>query len=139
MAKKFEFKTDSRIERLAEIAKFIDHAAHACGLGEDACHDVQLAADEACANVIEHAYQGKTDGKIKIACEQRGNEFVIVIQDAGKPFDPRRVARPDTAAPLTQRDIGGLGVFFIHKLMDRVDFDFRRGHNVLTMRKKIKG
>ncbi len=81
---------------------------------------------------------GEPDGTIDIVCEKRGKEFVVTIRDYGEPFDPRKVARPKTRAPLSERNIGGLGIFFMHKLMDRVDFDFSAGRgNVLTMRKKI--
>lgn len=138
MPKKFQLSVTSRLERLAEISKFVQRAAHACGLRGNACDDVQMAVDEACANVIEHAYQGKANGKIKIVCERRGNNFVVQIIDHGIPFDPKQIAKPILDAPLTERNIGGLGIFFMSKLMDQVDFDFSRGENVLTMLKKIK-
>ncbi|MBI3914961.1 MAG: ATP-binding protein [Chloroflexi bacterium] len=138
MANKFKLNIDSRVERLAEIAEFVEDAAQACGFSADAAYELQMAVDEACANVIEHAYAGKPGGKIEIACEKRGDEFVVVIKDHGKRFDPRRVAPPKTDAPLSKRDVGGLGIFFMYKLMDRVNFDFSRGQNVLTMVKKIR-
>ena len=138
MAKKFQLSVDSRVERLTEISEFVEIAAHACGLQDAACDDVQMAVDEACANVIEHAYHDNAKGKIEIACERRANKFVVTVEDYGKPFDPKEIAKPQTDAPLAERHIGGLGIYFMYKLMDRVDFHFSRGHNVLTMVKKIK-
>ncbi len=138
MAQRFLFTVDSRLERLGEVADFVENAACDCGLDENQAYEVQMAVDEACSNVIEHAYHGEPDGTIDIVCEKRGKEFVVTIRDYGEPFDPRKVARPKTRAPLSERNIGGLGIFFMHKLMDRVDFDFSAGRgNVLTMRKKI--
>ena len=56
-----------------------------------------------------------------------------------QPFDPKKVAKPRTRDPLSRRNIGGLGIFFMHKMMDRVKFDFSSGNgNRLTMVKKIK-
>lgn len=129
----------SRVERLGEIGEFVESAAHSCGLNEDQGYDAQMAVDEACTNVIAHAYQGRPDGKIEIVCERRGPEFVIMIRDWGKHFDPKKVARPKTDDPLHRRKIGGLGLFFMYKMMDRVDFSFSKDSgNLLTMAKKIQ-
>ncbi len=139
MSQLFSLSVNSAVERLHEISDFVEQAAHARGLGESQVYDVQMAVDEACTNVIEHAYHGRKDGTIDITCEQRGKEFVVVIQDFGEPFDPKKVAKPRTRDPLSRRNIGGLGIFFMHKLMDRVHFDFSSGNgNRLTMVKKIK-
>ena len=139
MTQKFSLTVDSRLERLSEIAEFVELAARESGLNEDQVYDVQMAVDEACANVIEHAYRGRTDGTIDITCEKRDKEFVVTIQDLGERFDPKRVARPRTRDPLSKRNIGGLGLFFMRKMMDKVTFEFSSGSgNRLTMVKKIK-
>lgn len=139
MPQKFSLIVSSQVERLADIADFIADAACACGLNDEQTYDAQMAVDEACTNVIEHAYRGDPDGTIDIACEKRGNEFVVTIQDFGARFDPRRIESPKTRDPLSKRRIGGLGVFFMRKLMDRVEFESASGRgNRLTMVKKIK-
>ena len=139
MTQRFLLSVDSRLERLSEIADFIENAARESGLNENQIDDVQMAVDEACTNVIKHAYRGKPNGTIDIICERRGKEFVVTIEDVGERFDLKKVARPKTGAPLSARNIGGLGLFFMHKLMDRVHFDFSSGYgNRLTMVKKIK-
>ncbi len=139
MTQKFTLTVDSQLERLSEIAEFIELAARESGLGDDQIYDVQMAVDEACANVIEHAYHGRRDGTIDIMCEKRGKEFVVTIQDFGERFDPNKVTHPRTRDPLSKRNIGGLGLFFMHKMMDKVKFDFSSSRgNMLTMVKKIK-
>jgi serine/threonine-protein kinase RsbW len=139
MILKFSLTVDSRLERLSQIADFMQETTHACGLSDDQAFETQMAVDEACTNVIQHAYHGRHDGTIDIACEKRGQEFIITIQDYGDPFDPKKVARPKTRAPLSQRNVGGLGLFFMRRMMDRVKFDFTSGRgNRLTMVKKIK-
>lgn len=98
-----------------------------------------MAVDEACTNVIHHAYKGRNDGKIEIGCEQTPTEFVVTIRDWGKHFDPKKVAKPKTGDPLQRRKIGGLGLFFMYKMMDRVKFSFSQDQgNLLVMSKKKK-
>ena len=139
MGQQFSLSVSSQVDHLPEIADFIEQAAQSSGLNENQIYDVQMAVDEACTNVIQHAYRGRKDGNIEISCEQRGKEFVVVIQEFGEPFDPKKVSKPRTRDPLSRRNIGGLGIFFMHKLMDRVSFDFSSGNgNRLTMVQKIK-
>ncbi len=138
MARPFSLTVNSQVEHLAEIAEFIEQAARASGLNDEQVYDVQMAVDEACTNVIQHAYHGRPEGTIENSCEKHGNEFVVTVQDYGDPFDPKKVARPRTREPLSRRNIGGLGLFFMHKMMDRVKFDFSPHGNRLTMIKKIK-
>ena len=127
------------MDRLDEISEFVERAARASGLNPDQVYDVQMAVDEACTNVIHHAYEGRDDGKIEIGCERTATELVITIRDWGKHFDPKRVAQPKTGDPLPRRKIGGLGLFFMYKMMDRVKFSFSQDQgNLLVMSKKIK-
>ncbi len=139
MPRRMSLKVNSRVEHLDEIAEFVQAAAHTRGLEDQQTDDVRLAVDEACSNIIEHAYEGRTDGTIEISCARRGDEFIVTIRDYGKPFDPQRIARPDTHVPLAKRNVGGLGLLFIYKSMDRVEWRFSAKHgNLLTMAKRIR-
>lgn len=129
----------SELSNLGAVANFIVRAARASGLDERATYQVQMAVDEATTNVIQHAYRGKKDGRIDISYKQRGDEFVVAIRDFGKPFDPSKVHTPHVKGPLSRRTIGGLGIFFMKKLMDRVEFSSgkERGNRV-RMVKRIR-
>jgi serine/threonine-protein kinase RsbW len=139
MTQRFSITTSSHPDRLCDIADFVESAACECGLDENQVCDVQMAVDEACSNIIEHAYHGKPDGKIDLVCERRGDKFIVTIQDLGDRFDPNKVPPPKTRGPLSCRRVGGFGLFFMRKLMDKVTFDFSpKQGNRLTMVKKIK-
>ncbi len=138
-AEHFHLTIYSEFSYLGTVADFIAKATEACGLNDKAAYNVQMAVDEAVTNVIEHAYSGRTDGRIEISCEQRGREFIVDIQDYGKPFDASKIPVPRVKGPLSRRSIGGLGIFFMKKLMDRVEFssDPDLGNHV-HMVKRIK-
>ncbi len=139
MPDKYSLTVDSQLERLSQIADFVEGAARASGLGDDQVYEVQMAVDEACTNVIQHAYHGRPDGTIDIVCEKRGKEFFVTVQDSGDHFDPQKIPTPRTHDPLSKRNIGGLGLFFMRKMMDKLEFDFSSKHrNRLTMIKKIR-
>lgn len=127
---------------LAEIAEFVRQAAHDTGLGDFAVYMVETAVDEACANIIEHAYGGEGKGEIGITCEIHPDRLVVILKDQGKVFNPDEVPEPDIHASLEDQPGHGMGLYFIRKWMDDVSFNFSpESGNVLTMikRKESKG
>lgn len=123
---------------LARVAEFVAGIARENNLTEKQSDDVQMAVDEAVTNVMEHAYRGRSDGRIWIQCRVTAREFSIEIRDAGRPFDVSTVRTPNIQGPLSQRTIGGLGIFFMRKLMDTVEFTREKHENVTRMKKKLK-
>ncbi len=130
-----------RFEHLTEIATFVTQAAREAGLDDDEVFHVEMAVDEACSNIIEHAYASQA-GDIQLACSSpAAGQFEIVIRDSGRPFDPAEVPPPNVDAPddLDNLNEGGLGLYFMRKLMDEVRFEFVPGQgNRLTMTKRAK-
>jgi anti-sigma regulatory factor (Ser/Thr protein kinase) len=100
--------------------------------------ETQLAVDEACTNIMEHAYSGKPAGKLTINCRvSKETEFTVKLIDQGTPFDPTTVLPPDTEAPLDERKRGGYGIFFMKTMMQTVKYAFTEKGNELTMTKLL--
>lgn len=111
-------------ENLDNVREFVKEAADQCGLTGFAIYAVQLAVDEAFSNIIEHAYGGECQESIECTCWISERGLTIQLRDCGRPFDPTLIPAPDIKADLEDREIGGLGLFFIQQLMDAVDFKF---------------
>ena len=123
-----------RFDSLVRIGEFVVHVAEAAGLNTRAVYAVQTAVDEACANIIEHAYGGEGRGDIECTCRINNNGLTVTLRDYGCSFDPTSVPEPDLYANLDNRKEGGLGLYFIRQLMDEVRFEFTPdAGNVLTM------
>jgi serine/threonine-protein kinase RsbW len=122
-----------RYDSLAEIARFVRQSAADAGLNDFSTYMVETAVDEACSNIIEHAYGGEGNGDIEITCKNEPVNLTIVIRDWGKSFDPETVGDPDMQTSLEDLPGHGLGLFFMRKWMDEVKFDFGQQGNVLTM------
>lgn len=126
-----------RYEEIKHVCQFVAGGAEQAGLDEADIFHVELACDEACTNVIEHAYGGENVGDIFISWQIRGDCFTITIHDNGRAFDPEEVAGPP---PLENLKAGGLGLHFMRTLMDDVRFTFdKQTGNTLVMVKKISG
>lgn len=131
-----EFTFPARFEYLDEIRDAVAEVARNGGFSEKTIYSLQLAADEAASNIIEHAYEGVSDAFLFMTCDMRGNEIVITMRDQGKTFDPTKVKEPNLKADLSERQIGGLGVFLMRKLMDSVHYESSKSGNLLTMTKR---
>ncbi len=127
----------AKFDFLDEIRELVAQVASKGGFSDKAIYSLQLAADEAASNIIEHAYAGVLNGTLDIACDMKGDTIVITMRDTGKPFDPSLVKQPNLKADLSDRQIGGLGVYLMRKLMDDVSYQSNsKTGNLLTMTKR---
>ncbi|MBI5946268.1 MAG: ATP-binding protein [Chloroflexi bacterium] len=127
----------ARFDFLDEIRDLVAKTAREGGFTDKAIYSLQLAADEAASNIIEHAYEGVTDASLDISCDMQGDTIVITMHDTGKSFDPAKVKKPNLKADLSDRQIGGLGVYLMRKLMDDVFYESNSTTgNLLTMTKR---
>lgn len=130
-----EITLQAQPEQLRRLRQAAAEALRAAGCAPALVMDVVLALDEACANVIRHAYCGKADGRIDVTIERRGDELRFLLRDYADCVDPARV-RPH---PPSETRPGGLGMHFIDTIMDRWEFRTPpdgRG-NLLVMSKNI--
>ena len=134
---RFELEVDNRLENLSVISDFVSKAMRKVGAKDESIAEVQLAVDEACSNVILYAYSGQK-GIVKLVLELVGDDLIVTLNDRGKPFDPTSVPPPDLEVDLDERRIGGLGMYFMRKVMDEVSYSFdAEDGNKLTMRKHL--
>jgi serine/threonine-protein kinase RsbW len=126
----------AKFEYLDEIRDLVADTARGAGFSEKTIYSLQLAADEAASNIIEHAYKGVKNATIYITCDYKDNQIIITMLDTGKAFDSKTVREPNLTADLAKRQIGGLGVYLMRKLMDTVDYESSKSGNLLTMTKR---
>lgn len=128
----------SRTENLQAVRKFITAHARTSGFDEETVQNIVLAVDEACTNIIRHAYNGNPDGVIDIHVQNVGNALEVQIFDTGKKFDPSRIQPPDVQKNVHRQERGGFGLYLMKRLMDEVEFHFAPGApNTLRMRKYL--
>ena len=124
---------------LARVRRFVDQQATAAGLTERAVDEMRLAVDEACANAIEHAYGGRTDGTVEVTTEQTPSLFTVIIRHTGIPFDPSDYRPPDIARSVHERRKGGFGVALMHRLVDTVEFRHHGETSEVCLVKRLNG
>ena len=121
------------IENLDRFISFVRTCSEEYGFEGKKAMEVELAVEEALVNVFSYAYP-EEEGQVEMCCTLNdGKKFVIEICDEGIPFDALFRSDPDTTADVGDREIGGLGIFFIKKVADEVRYSRNGDMNVLTI------
>jgi serine/threonine-protein kinase RsbW len=127
---------EARLDKLADIRRFVEDACRRSGAPDSACFDLKLAVDEACTNVIEHGYAGRA-GTIELSVDAGSEGLRITIRDRGAAFEPSSVPAADVSARCEDRPIGGLGWHLIRSSVDEIDYERDpSGVNRLTLVKR---
>lgn len=132
----FEIRFPAKPERLCLVRALVKRAAEVCGCNENLGEKLVIAVNEACMNVIQHAYKEQEQGEIIMQINNNNSQIVFRIMDFARPVDLSRVESRDL------KDVrpGGLGVHFIREIMD----DCEMGHleqgrgNYIEMKKNIR-
>ena len=129
----------SKTENLSIIRDFISSSAYEAGMKSDSVENIILAVDEACTNIIKHAYKSIPDGELIIKTKSTLSRFVVSITDFGKSFEPEMIPEPDLQKYYRQRRVGGLGMYLMKTLMDDVKYVSIPGkYNEVLLSKNLK-
>ncbi len=133
-----KLKVKSTTDNLSRIRDFIHQTAMECKLPKEKIGDIILAVDEACTNVIKHAYKYSPEGEIDIDIKCKNNRFYVIITDKGEKFDITLIPEPDLEKYHKEKRVGGLGIFLMRKLMDEVKYSHLSGNrNRVTLIKYL--
>ena len=86
--------------------------------------------EEALVNIFNYAYHDNI-GDVEVACSTDNDLFIVDIIDSGIPFNLLSYKDPDLISDISERKIGGLGVFLMKKLMDDVQYRRENDKNLL--------
>lgn len=136
--KKYHLKIPSQSDNLALIRELIAKVTSQIGLDDDEASKIELAVDEACTNVIKHAYNQNDNQTIDVLVKIDTKKIIVIVSDKGQGFDPDKVKTPDLNEFIKAGKKGGLGICLMRTLMDKVDFQIKPGQkNQVTLTKYI--
>ena len=133
-----ELKLTARVENLTELQSCLEEYLEEMGVPMDAQFKLSVAAEEVFVNIASYAYHD-SEGPCTVTMWMREPEndeekrsVNLRFADSGQPFDPLKKEAPPKN-PLDSDRVGGLGIYMVRKSMDRVDYEYRNGENVLTI------
>ena len=135
-----ELRVKSRTDNLSLIRDFVSKNAINAGIEQTTVDKIMLAVDEACTNIIKHAYKSSPEGEIILNIEFDEETFTITIIDYGQSFEPDSVPLPDLQKYYREHKVGGLGMYLMKSLMDDVKYTSVPGkYNRVLLSKNIRG
>jgi|SRR5574344_202 anti-sigma regulatory factor (Ser/Thr protein kinase) len=128
----------NKLDEMDNIAAFIEDVGESIGMSPSLVMSLNLALEEAIANVVMYAYPNE-EGKHKIILNAvfENGELVFTLIDSGVPFDPTKAPEADITLSAQDRPIGGLGIFLIRKIMNEISYQRVNNENHLIMKKRI--
>ena len=111
-------RVPAKVGSLKLVRRMVRDAAESCGCSDACARDIVIAVDEACQNVIRHAYAEGQEGDMVVDVRRDGDRLAINVVDFAPPVDTAAI-RP---RPLEELRPGGLGTHFIKECMDRIEF-----------------
>ena len=131
-----EITVAADLDSLNDVLAFVDGEMERAGCSMKLMTQVDMAVEEIFVNIARYAYHPEA-GEASVRCEAGGDPFQIVVgfADRGRPFNPLDRKDPDVTLDAEARQLGGLGILMAKKLMDDVQYEYRDGKNILTLRK----
>ena len=129
----------NQISELEKIAQFIEGICEELGLDMEMQMNLNLVIEEMVTNVIFYAYPKDVEAEIELLVKSDNDDkqLTFVLSDHGKPFDPTTRETTDLSVNPAERDLGGMGIFIVKKSMDSVNYEYKEGKNILTIKKNI--
>ena len=129
----YRYVVDAVLESVTEITEKVDTILDSNGCPFKVKSQIDVAIDELLGNIVMYAYSGEKGKAIITVDTSVDNQITIVFADAGIPFDPTAKEDPDITLEADERQIGGLGIFMVKKMMDSVVYERKDDKNVLTI------
>lgn len=131
-----EMTVPAQDAQLAAVTDFVNETLEALDCPMKTTMQIDIALEEIFVNIAHYAYGEEIGTATVCTRELEGAHGIeITLSDSGMPYNPLAKEDPDITLSAEERDIGGLGVFMVKKIMDDVRYEYADGKNILTMRK----
>ena len=128
----------NRISELERLRDAVQEFAEKHGVPSEAAFDINLALEELLTNIINYGYTDDASHEIRLTIRKGRHAVRLDLEDDGVPFDPTKLERPDVDQDISQRKIGGLGIFLVGKLMDSTSYRRESNRNIIVLSKTVK-
>jgi serine/threonine-protein kinase RsbW len=125
------------LREVAKVQAAFAEFAEAHALPASIRRSTSVVLDELLNNTISHGFTGRQGGELTVEVAMGPDRLSVTLSDDGAPFDPFAVAAPDTALPVEERRVGGLGIHLVRNMMDEVRYQRRGDRNVVVLAKLL--
>jgi serine/threonine-protein kinase RsbW len=118
---------------LSELRAFLQQALLKASLSEIEKHQVTLAVEEVCANLIIHSHGCNPEDLIHLEVKDSAEKLIFEISDHGAAFNILEYEVPDLKKVMVEKRKGGLGIILVKRIMDEIEFESKNGTNTCRL------
>ena len=133
-----ELTLEATMINMDRVLAFVDERLESYDCPPRVQLPIDVAVEELYTNIASYAYKPEI-GPATIRVEVHDDPVTVIITfvDHGVPYDPLAKEDPDLDATIEERRVGGLGIFMVKNSMDDINYEYRDGSNILTIRKQL--
>ena len=135
---KYQVDISCQTSALANLRAFIQSSLENYALSEIDRHQVTLAVEEVCANLIIHSHGCNPKDQIHLEIKDSEENLIVEISDQGEAFNLLEYEMPDIQKVMVEKRKGGLGIILVRKIMDEIEFESKDGVNTCRLIKWIR-
>ncbi|MDR0900553.1 MAG: ATP-binding protein [Methanobrevibacter sp.] len=132
-----ELVISADLNELNRLLTFFNNVIKVSDISESSKMQLELSIEEIFVNIVNYGFKEDktTDNNVFIVIELKENpsRVIITFKDKGIPFNPLKSDDPDLSLSIEDREIGGLGILLVKKNVDKMDYEYKDGENILTL------
>lgn len=126
-------KISNTIDAVQTALSEFEIFAEECEVSMPVAMKVNIVLDELLSNIVKYGFADELEHFIQVTLEFHGRKLMITFEDDGIPFNPFQKTPPDLSLPIEEREIGGLGIHLVRKLMDEFSYKRDVNRNIVSM------
>ena len=133
-----ELTISASVDNIETVTDFINEQLEALDCPMKAQMQIDIAIDELFGNIANYAYNPEIgQATVRVEVVEEPLAVVITFIDNGVPYDPLKKEDPDITLSAEEREIGGLGIYMVKKSMDEINYEYKDGQNILSIKKQL--
>lgn len=132
------FNLSCQTSALSELRSFLQMILDGYSLSENEKHQLTLAVEEVCSNLIIHSHGCNAKDQIQLEVKKLNERLIFEITDQGLAFNPKDYEIPDLETVMIKKRKGGLGIILVKKIMDEIEYESNNGKNVCRLIKRFQ-
>ncbi len=128
-----EIQAPARLDNLYPLLAFVTSCAKRHGAGQERIREIELVMEELLVNIFTYAYPDRPGDVVIVCRSDDAGSLRVEIADDGIPFNILTRGEPDIDTAIEERNVGGLGIFFVRRLVKEIGYRREGGRNILTL------
>ncbi|TDQ13734.1 serine/threonine-protein kinase RsbW [Algoriphagus boseongensis] len=130
---KYRLDIACQTSALSDLRAFLKDSLQNFSISEIDQHQLTLAVEEVCANLIIHSHGCNPQDHINLEIKDSGEKLIFEISDQGEAFNILDYEAPDLKKVILEKRKGGLGIILVKKIMDEIEFESKNGTNTCRL------